>query len=201
MENPNPMSRPESKKPGILHSFIRDPRKRGIFIASLVVILLISGILIWKAIQIDQLKQSAKRDQDRLRQDAQNAVVNVHRQHLRLLAKPYAWAVRAEMIRGNTAGVNDYANEMIKEKNFQSIIVADAGGKIISSTNKKFEGRPFTTVGKESYLTTDTTIVEQADSNVLVVASPVMGFNNRLGTLVINYSVQAVFTRDSSSTR
>lgn len=197
MESYNRLSEPEGKKPDFFQSFIEDRHRRGIFIAALIIILVISGLLIWKAMQIEQLKEQAKKDQDALWEQAQQSVLNAHIQHLKLLAKPYTWAARTEMIRGNMAGINDYANDMIKEKNFQRIIIADGNGKIISSTNKKFEGKEFTSVGKESYLTGDTTVVDKAGSNLLIVSSPIMGYNDRLGTLMINYSVP-ILVRDST---
>lgn len=165
-----------------------DTQKKGILIAALVAVLLIAGLLIWKAIQISNIRRYEQVKREQLRSDAVEAVMQSHREHLRLLAKPYVWAVRQEIMRGNTDQLNVYANEMIKERYFQNIVIANEKGIIISSTNKKFEGQEFATVGKSSYLTSDTALVEKINDSVLVMSSPVMGFNNRLGTLMIRYS-------------
>lgn len=79
---------------------------------------------------------------------------------------------------------------MVKEKNFLSIVVANNKGIIISSTNKKNEGKEFTSAGKPEYLSADTTVVEKINDSLLIMSSPIMGFNNKLGTLMINYKIQ-----------
>jgi len=106
---------------------------------------------------------------------------------LKLLAKPYVWAIRTEMMKGNIEAVNLYANDMVKEKNFQTLTVIDDKGMVISSTNKKLEGKPYSSIGNAAYLSTDSTVVNKVDDTALEVSSPVMGFNKRIGTLIFNY--------------
>ena len=93
------------------------------------------------------------------------------------------------MMSNNVNQINLYAKEMIKEKNILSIMVLNATGKIICSTNQKWEGRDFSTIGNASYLQSDSTIVDNINDSILIMSSPVMGFNNRLGTLIVNYSL------------
>lgn len=61
---------------------------------------------------------------------------------------------------------------------------------VISSTNKKEEGKEFVTAGKINYLASDTTMFENMNDSLLIMSSPVMGFNNRIGTLIVTYSSQ-----------
>lgn len=177
---------------------LMEPRKKSLLIAALVVIGLIAGILIWKAIQIRNIRTEEQVKREQLRWGATQAVMQSHREHLRLLAKPYVWAIRQEMMSGNTNQLNLYANEMIKERNFRNIVIANEKGVILSSTNKRFEGKDFAAVGKNSYLSSDSTIVENINDSVIVMSSPVMGFNSRLGTLMITYAVPAPAFNDST---
>lgn len=94
------------------------------------------------------------------------------------------------MMRVNINQVNLFANDMVKEKNFQRIAVANDKGIIISSTNKKDEGQPFSTVGTDAALSSNNTSVENVNDSILIMTSPIMGFNNRLGTLLIKYVIQ-----------
>lgn len=164
--------------------------RKKILIIILVAVVLLAALWIWKNIQINNEQKEAERKKQLLQEQASALITNSHKEHLKLLAKPYVWAVRSELLKGNINQVNLYANEMVKEKNVRSIVVANDKGVIISSTNKKNEGQQFSSVGKPNYLTSDTTIVENINDSIMVMSSPVMGFNNRLGTMMITYKVK-----------
>lgn len=102
---------------------------------------------------------------------------------------PYVWAIRKEMMEGNTGQVNLYGNNMVKEKNFVSIMAVNEKGKIISATDKKYEGKDFVSLSSPFYINVNNTVINEVNDSLLTVASPVMGFNTRLGTLIINYSL------------
>lgn len=164
--------------------------KKVLLISILLVFVLLAGIWIWKEIEIINLREGAERDRMVLQDRAAELVVQSHEEHLKLLAKPFVWAIRSELLEGNISQVNLYTNEMVKEKNFKGIVVANNKGIIVSSTNKKDEGKDFNTVGKTDYLKNNNTIIDNAGDSLLVMSSPIMGFNNRLGTLMITYDVQ-----------
>jgi L-lactate utilization protein LutC len=130
----------------------------------------------------------AEQDQLELKEKASAQLMQSHKTHLILLAKPFVWALRTELLNKNLGQVNQYLNEMVKEKGMLRIMIANPKGTIIASTNKKDEGQPFTSVGNQASLTTDEISVEVAKDSTLVMTSPIMGFNNRLGTLLIKYS-------------
>ncbi len=155
-----------------------------------VAILLIAAVWIWKSVQMGNVEKKAENDRQTLKEEARKQIVQAHEAHLKLLAKAYVWAVRADMMQGNINQVNLFASDMVKEKNFQRIVIANDKGIIISSTNKKDEGQPFATVGKDAGLSSDNTTVENVSDSILIMTSPIMGFNNRLGTLLIKYAVQ-----------
>lgn len=154
-----------------------------------VALALIASVWIWKSAQIGNIKKDAATDRQNLKEQASRQIVQTHQEHLKLLAKPLVWAVRSEMMQGSLNQVNLFANDMVKEKNFQRIVIANDKGIIISSTNKKDEGKELITVGKQVYLSSNTTIVESINDSIVVMSSPIMGVNNRLGTFVIHYKV------------
>jgi len=163
--------------------------RKTFYIVILVAIILLVALWIWKSIETSNIRKNAATEQDHLKTEAQGYIVETHEQHLRLLAKPFVWAVRSQMLEGNMSQVNLYMNEMVKEKNFQRISLVDGQGKIISSTNKKDEGQAFASIGNEADLQNDETNVQVLQDSIIHLTSPVMGFNNRLGTLVISYSI------------
>lgn len=174
--------------------------RKTLYITILVAIILLVALWAWKAIETNKIRKNAETEQNNLKTEAEGYIVQTHEQHLRLLAKPFVWAVRSQMLEGNMSQVNLYMNEMVKEKNFQRISLVDAQGKIISSTNKKDEGQAFATIGNDADLSNDQTNVQVLQDSVIHLTSPVMGFNNRLGTLVISYNIpKTTFKNDSTA--
>ncbi|MGI8637047.1 MAG: hypothetical protein ACR2KZ_16760, partial [Segetibacter sp.] len=112
-----------------------------------VIIGLFAALWIWKAIEIKNLKQEHEKRETLLRQKTIELLSQSDYKYLKLLAKPYVWAMRTEMMEGNTDAVNLYANDMVKEKNFQIITVVNDKGVVVSSTNKKLESKSCASVG------------------------------------------------------
>lgn len=164
-------------------------RNKTLMIVIIIAVSLLVAMWIWKNMQVKNEREESKQAMKVVQERATATVIDSHKEHLRLLAKPYVWAIRNEMLSGNTNQVNVYANEMVKEKNFQSIVVANDKGIIISSTNKKNEGKLFSSIGNQEFITGNTTVVQNLNDSILVMSSPVMGFNNRLGTLMITYKI------------
>jgi hypothetical protein len=163
--------------------------KKKIWIIIIIAVVLLGIVWVWKQVQLDHARKEAAAEKQQVQEQASKLFVQTNEQYLKLLAKPFVWAVRTEMMKGNISQVNLYANDMVKEKNFQSIVIADNKGLIVSSTNKKLEGKDFATIGKAAYLSGDTTRVDNVNDSLLVMSSPIMGFNNRLGTLMVTYAL------------
>ncbi len=166
--------------------------RRILLITILIGLSLAAAIWILKEVQMNNIKKDDERDRQSLHDKVAKQIIDSKKENLKVLAKPYVWAVRSEMLKGNISQVNLYANEMVKEGNFESVMVADGQGIIISSTNKKDEGLQFSTISNSAYLSSDSTMVNSRNDSILVMSSPIMGFNNRLGTLIITYALPRI---------
>ncbi|WP_374163701.1 hypothetical protein [Arcticibacter sp. MXS-1] len=165
------------------------PGKKKYLITIGVALILLISLWIWKSVEISGIRNASEKEKQNLKEQATSEIAEVHKQHLLLLAKPFVWAVRTELMQGNRNQVNLYLNDMVKEKNFQQIAIADNKGKIIASTNKKDEGQPFSSIASAGSLNNNDTNIETQSDSTLVMTSPVMGFNSRLGTLLIRYTI------------
>ena len=125
-----------------------------------VALILIIAVWVWKSMEVSSTKKAAEIERQTIKEKATRHIVQSHEEHLKLLAKAYVWAVRSEMMQGNINQVNLFANDMVKEKNFQRIVIANDKGIIVSSTNKKDEGQPFSIVGNDSDLSNNDTVVQ-----------------------------------------
>ena len=173
-----------------MESTIKKESSKKVWITLLIAVVVLAIAWIVEQRQINNLKKEAAIEKQQVQATATALMLQTQQESLKLLAKPFVWAVRTEMLKGNISQVSLYENEMVKEKNVQRIVVADDKGVIVAATDKKLEGKVFTIVGKPVYLSSDTTIVEKTGDSTLVMSSPVMGFNNRLGTLLITYTIQ-----------
>lgn len=107
-----------------------------------------------------------------------------NRQSLMVLSKPLAWSIRSEMMRGNMEQVDLLISDLVKERNFQFIHILGLDGNVVLSTNKKLEGMPVDIVSVNDALPNDSTVVINEADDVVVVVTPVMGYDSKLGTLV-----------------
>ncbi|MEO6546702.1 MAG: hypothetical protein ABIN94_01835 [Ferruginibacter sp.] len=165
-----------------------DVTKKIVIIIIITGLILLATLWIWKSIEIRNIKNDTTTEKKELQQYAIKQVRQSHETHLKLLAKPLVWAIRTEMLSNNISQVNIYSNDLVKEKNFQKITIANDKGIVILSTNKKEEGKEFASVGNLAYLKANDTMIDNINDTLVVMSSPIMGFNSRLGTVIITYA-------------
>lgn len=169
---------------------VKKGNRKIILVIAILSIVMLATIWIWKNIQINDINREAERKNELLREETSSIINKSHKTYLKLFVKPYAWAIRSELLTGNIKQVNLYSNEMVKEEDVLGVIVSNGSGVIISSTNKKNEGNSISGIAPSNYEKSDSIIVETINDSTLLVVSPIMGFNNRLGTLMITYRVR-----------
>jgi predicted transcriptional regulator len=86
-------------------------------------------------------------------------------------------------MKGNIEAVNLYAIDMIKEKNFQNIPVANDKDVVISLTNKKLEGKKFESAENSISVKSDSTVINKAENGSIQVYTPIIGFNKKIGAI------------------
>ena len=104
---------------------------------------------------------------------------------LREFGMALAWAVRGEMIRNNLDQVDQFFTEIVKLPSTERALLADAGGRIAVATDRRHLGAEASTlVAPETLALPQVTVRSEADGTVLLVV-PVMGLNDRLGTVFV----------------
>ncbi|MFZ5576101.1 MAG: hypothetical protein ACOY5S_12985 [Pseudomonadota bacterium] len=116
-----------------------------------------------------------------LRERAQNA----SEASLREFGTALAWAVRGEMIRNNLDQVDQFFTEIVKLPGTERALLAGADGKVKVSTDRRHLGvEASTLVAPEALALPQVTVRSEADGTLLLVV-PVMGLNERLGTVFV----------------
>lgn len=183
MESTN--TKPGNRK----NPLFKNTHTRNLSILTAVFLVLLAIVWIWKTVQINNLQKEAIKERQLLQDQASKMIITTHEEHLIHLAKPFVWAVRTEMLNKNISQVSQYANDLVKEKNFQSILITNEKGIIVSATDKKLEGKDYASVGNKNYLSGNSTRVDRV-KNQFIISSPIMGFNSRLGTAILTYNLQ-----------
>ncbi len=180
-------------------SFFRFVKKYPALFVALIGIIAVGVVYFWK--DTEGKKRTAAVEKKAAAQLLEN-----NEEMLKLLTKPLIWSIRSEMLRGNLEQVDIFITDLVREKNFQYICLVGPNGDILVSTDKKLEGNPATGIVDATVINTDSVIVNRKENEMLIVASPVMGYDKRLGTIVFEYAPAKVTlatrsqpTKDSSA--
>lgn len=157
---------------------------------SVLTTILISLIIIFIVYLVVDFR--ATRENNRIIETASTEIEQMNRSMLTLLSKPLVWSIRAEMLRGNDEQIDLLIADMVKERNFQNIFVVNNDGQITISTNKRQEGLQASEVIPANLLNTDNAIVEEDPNYNLILVAPIMGFDQKLGYLIIEYQPQRI---------
>jgi len=106
---------------------------------------------------------------------------------MKIIAKPLVWNVRSEMLRGNMEQIDILISDLVKEKNFRYVHIIAPDGTVILSTNKSLEGKQIGGEVNPSLLVIESVPIAILSDTTIVVASPVMGVDKRLATLILGY--------------
>jgi len=145
-------------------------------------------ILLWAFIKISLLENRFKKETLKLKSDYENKIDSLTTRQLMLSSKVFSWAIRSELTRENKEQVNQFFLSFIKEPGVNKVeFVNSLDGKVTLSTDKKDEGSVFT--NQVALITTET--INFKNDSVLSVVTPVMGLNNKLGILLIEYNLKS----------
>ena len=152
-----------------------------------ILILVIVGLYVSNYLAARDANRRLQETETSLEAQAHAALVEQAHEMLRLSAVPLSWAVRSEMMRGNTAQIDDYLQRFVKEPNVSRIaLVVD--GSIQIATDKKLEDQNASEVFPIEALEVDEATVVDSNSGEVFLAVPVVGLDERLGTLILVYS-------------
>lgn len=164
-----------------------DKLKKPVVFIPLILLLLLLGLYLYKESQLNDVRQRAAQERAAVVDRANKQIAANNRYLLHTLTKPFSWALRTSLLSGNTEQVDQYLFQFVQEDKFSLVVVADENGKIISSTDQNYTGASFADHFKADYLKADTAMVDDTNQEKVVVVSPIMGLNSKLGTLLAVY--------------
>jgi L-lactate utilization protein LutC len=168
-------------------NFNKTPGKFGVYVRKhkMVFFLLVLLVLIslTAVIKIMIMENQYTRHTAALVTDYENKIDSLMAQQLVLTSKVFSWAIRSELTHDNNEQVNQFFMSFIQEKGVTNIKLVDVNTSTVKlSTDKKDEG----SIVNNPAIMTDKPIYQTNDSTLQVI-SPVMGLNNKIGVLIIEY--------------
>lgn len=137
-------------------------------------------------LQAQQIQARADLIEQARRLDAQHEEAS-----LRRFSAPFAWSIRREMMASNLDQVDQYLSQLVQMEGFQSAVLASPDDKIVVASDRKQLAVPFSSVYPAQYLQAKDIMVERTASGGLRSIIPVLGLNQQLGTLVLEYAPRA----------
>jgi hypothetical protein len=156
-------------------------KKHSTLTAIIIGLMVVVIVYLWKDMEIANQKT-------KIEKVAKTQIHENQQELLKLVAKPFVWSIRTEMLRGNLEQVNILITDMVKENNFVFIHLIEPNGNVLLSTNKRIEGQQIGEEIDRTLLNVDSSVIKYNNQNEFVVAAPVMGVDRRLAMLVFGYT-------------
>jgi ABC-type multidrug transport system fused ATPase/permease subunit len=170
----------KSKKPLLNNKAI------ALLVLILVLITVSVVIYFYKQSEIKKLNEAHKTEIDSLNNKATEAISKNNVNFLETIGKVFSWAARAELERQNLGQLDIMMTELVKVKNFKQIVIISSEGKVMLSTDKKFEGQGFPKIVYDMVKTDVTKTSVQENGDILATA-PIFGLDKRIGSLIITF--------------
>jgi len=186
-------------------SFFRYVRKRWRGLIILLLILICGGMYCWKELTKWNLKQKYQDDSIRIVNKAKDDSLLIATRtmdllkandytYLRMITMAFGWAVQGEITRANIEKADQYVAAMIKQPNFVNILISNNDGKVVVSSNKKYEATNLSDFFAYNYMNlTDITVIKHPeDKDLFIGISPIMNQNTKIGTLLFTFKASKV---------
>jgi hypothetical protein len=163
-------------------------------------VLLAGGIYLWKEWSVQKVQNESAQREEAVITQSQLELSKRTEGFLQLTAVPFVWAIRSEMLRENMEQVDGYTRSFVKQPGVEFVAVANAAGKIVVATDKKWEGQPITGLISEQVVSASfVQVIKGEGAEAYQVVAPVMGYNARLGTVLLTFSAGAIEVQSGSS--
>jgi hypothetical protein len=106
---------------------------------------------------------------------------------LRQFSVPLGWAIRRELMAGNLDQIDQYFTGLMQIGGFESAVLAQPDGKVVVASDRKRLTQPFSSLYPAQYLQDRAVKIERAADGKLRAIVPILGLNQHLGTMVVEY--------------
>ena len=153
-------------------------------IPAVVLALLLILVFIWFSVKIDNNKNHFENEKIQLITKYETERDSLQINNLVFASSVFSWSIRSEMLRNNMENLNQLLTVFVKKSGANVVQLVNPDTKIVLvSSDEKFEGNPYP--GKLDYELSDPIVLKEASG--VRILTPVMGFNNTIGILVVEF--------------
>ena len=167
-------------------------RNQGLTVFLSLLIIIIIALYAWKQLDKRSLNKRLESQKVEIINNSRRIIEEKRKILLIDVAKTLSWAVRSEAQRNNFDQINLYLNEFVKNRDFEIVMFVNEEGIITVSTDKRIEQTPFRDHFAEDYSSAEEITIKITSDNKWIAAAPVMGLNNRIGTLILIYNAATI---------
>jgi len=159
---------------------------------SLVLLVLLLIVFTWQSFSVSQTerrleaeRQALLEQQNGLQAAAAEAMQHADRRTRQLFGTALAWAVRAEMIRGNLDQIDQYFSALVRTHGLVLALLVDPAGKVLVASDRAYVDEPLPAGFPSDLLHSDTIQSVFSEDGSERMAIPIHGLNARIGTVIL----------------
>jgi Ca2+/Na+ antiporter len=150
--------------------------------AATILSLLLIIVFIWFSVKLRMNERNFKNEKTQLITQYESTIDSLQIVHLKFATEVFSWSVRSELLRNNTENLNQLLSVFVRESGADLVqIINHEDNIVLLSSDKKFEGIRYTDLLNFEI---KNTVVKEEDGLVKII-TPVMGFNNMIGILIV----------------
>lgn len=140
------------------------------------------------AAQQQELTQKLEVERTTMRREAEESLVRQTRELETLFGAALAWSVRSALLRNNLDEIDQYFGDLVKNPRIPLVLLADAEGKVLRATDRKYLDTAFEANFPAELLTGTDVAVHLDEGRRKRIVLPIQGLTSRLGTVLLVYS-------------
>lgn len=114
-----------------------------------------------------------------------------------LFGTALAWAVRGDLLQGNTGEVDLFFGELVRNSRIQQVALADREGRITLASDRKLQGALFSEHFPAELATGQDVAVHAGNGGNQYLLMPIQGLTARLGTVVLVYTPEPALAAEA----
>ncbi len=150
--------------------------------AATVLTVLLLIVFIWFSIKIRINEKNFNNEKTQLITQYESKIDSLQIKHIEFASKVFSWSVRSELLRNNTENLNQLLTVFVQQSGVDLVQIINPVDKmVLISSDKKFEGNPYS---GNLDLQSENSVIQQ-EQGIIKIITPVMGFNNKIGILIV----------------
>ncbi|WP_114649427.1 hypothetical protein [Pseudothauera hydrothermalis] len=159
---------------------------------SLVLLVLLLVVFAWQSFAVAQAERRLEAErhalieqQNDLQAAAAQAMKHADNRTRQWFGTALAWAVRAEMIRGNLDQIDQYFSALVRTHGLALALLVDPTGKVLVASDRAYVDKPLPAGFSSALLQADSFQTVSGEDGSERMAIPIHGLNARIGTVIL----------------